>query len=127
MASWLDAEKVGAVLGADLAGNLDQEKLDEQCDAAAGFVEDRRRDLFVSNDEDPPVVTFEPGPHVVWGAAMLAYRLYERTKSPLGILGTTDLGPAGILREDPDIARMLGIGRARRFRSGGARRSEAAV
>lgn len=123
--TWLDVEQVAAVLGDSLSDDLDNVALQSCCDAARSFVEDRRADLFVTNDDDPPVTTYIPTPAVIHGAAMYAYRLYHRRKSPMGILGTTDVGPAGILREDPDIARLLGIGRSRRFRFGGARRPDA--
>lgn len=121
MPSWLDADKVTAILGDSLADDLDLAALQECCDATRSFVEERRGDLWVSDGADPPTLTYTPTGAVVHGAAMYAYRLYHRRKSPLGILGTTDVGPAGILREDPDIARLLGIGRGRRFGFGGAR------
>lgn len=121
MPTWLDQERVAEILGGSLSGDLDTGALQLCCDAARSFVEDRRADLWVSDGADPPVFTYEPTDAVVHGAAMYAYRLYHRRKSPLGILGTTDVGPAGILREDPDIARLLGIGLGRRFGFGGAR------
>ena len=62
---------------------------------------------------------FEPTKSVKLGAAYLAWRLYARRTSPLGVLGFTDDGAAGILREDPDIAKLLGIGRRGRFTVGG--------
>lgn len=129
MPTWLDAEQVTAILGDSIGDDLDQGALQECCNASRSFVEERRGDLWVSDGEDPPTLTYTPTVSVVHGAAMYAYRLYHRRKSPLGILGTTDVGPAGILREDPDIARLLGIGRGRRWGFGGARRldSEAAV
>lgn len=117
--TWLDAEKVGAVLGADLAGPLDQDKLDEACDAARAYVEEKRPDLWVTDAMvDPPVSTYTPGAGVVYGAALFAHRLYHRTRSPLGVVGATSSESSGILREDPDIARLLGIGRSRGFRFG---------
>jgi hypothetical protein len=120
--AWLTAEEVGAVLGADLTADLDPEKLEEAAAAAGDWVEGKRRDQFVYDDADPPVGTYTPGPAVIYGAALLAHRLYHRTKSPLGILGVTDVGASGILREDPDIARLLGIGKSRGFRFGGPTR-----
>lgn len=117
--TWLDAEQVTGILG-DLANDLDGAALNACCDAARSFVEEKRGDLWVSDGADPPVLTYTPTPAVIHGAAMYAFRLYHRRNNPLGILGTTDVGPAGILREDPDIARLLGIGRSRGFRFGGA-------
>lgn len=63
--------------------------------------------------------TFAPTEDVVLGAAFLVYRLYQRRTTPLGILGATEDGYTGIIREDPDIARLLGIGAAGRFVFGG--------
>lgn len=118
--TWLDSEKVVAVLGNDLAESLDQTKLQESCEATRDFVEGKRPDLWVTDATvDPPVSTYEPGAGVTYGAALYAHRLYHRTRTPLGTQ-STDAGQSGILREDPDIARLLGIGRARRFRFGGA-------
>lgn len=125
--TWLDVPQVDTLLGADLAGPTDDDAMQACCDAARSFVEDRRGDLFVSDGGDPPVLTYTPTPAVIHGAAMYAHRLYHRRKSPLGILGSTDVGDSGILREDPDIARLLGIGRSRRFAFGGARPPTAGV
>lgn len=121
MPTWLDAEQVTGILGGSLGDDLDAGALQLCCDAARSFVEENRADLWVSDGAEPPVSTYTPTAAVIHGAAMYAYRLYHRRKSPLGILGTTDVGPAGILRDDPDIARLLGIGRSRKFRFGGAR------
>ena len=118
MPEWLDAAYVGEVLGADLVDQLDTVALEEACTGARGFVEDRRRDLFETIGE---VASFMPGPSVRYGAALLAHRLYARRTSPLGVLGFTEDGYSGILREDPDIARLLGIGRNRRFWFGAGR------
>jgi hypothetical protein len=41
---------------------------------------------------------------------MLAHRWYSRRGSPLGVAGYAELGVAGILRFDPDIAKLLGLG-----------------
>jgi hypothetical protein len=116
---WLDAGLVVTILG-NVAADLDTPALEAACTASRSFVEEKRGDLWVSDGADPPVLTYTPTAGVVHGAALYAYRLYHRRNNPLGILGTTDVGPAGILREDPDIARLLGIGRSRGFRFGGA-------
>lgn len=117
MTEWVDAEKVTAILGADLSADLDVDALEEACTAVRSYVEGKRSDLFVAgvDEEDEPTSTFTPTPSVVYGAAMLAYRWYSRRKSPLGVLGFTDDGASGILRDDPDIARQLGIGSYGRF------------
>lgn len=122
-ATWLDADEVERVMGADLAGEWDKDTMQRFCDGSRSFVESRRPDLFVTtpaeDEEDPDVVTFTPGADVVVGAAMLAYRFYSRRTTPLGVLGFSEDGASGILREDPDIAKLLGIGRGRKFVFGG--------
>lgn len=117
MTEWVDAAKVQAILGADLSSDLDTDALEEACTATRSYVEEKRADLLLPVDPptDPVTYEFTPTPSVIYGAAMLAYRWYSRRKSPLGVLGFTDDGASGILRDDPDIARQLGIGSYGRF------------
>jgi hypothetical protein len=123
-ATWLDADKVALIMGEDLAGEWDETSMQNFCDGARSYVESRRPDLFVTvaaeDPDDPDVVTFTPGADVVTGTAMLAYRFYSRRTTPLGVLGFSEDGASGILREDPDVAKLLGIGRGRKFVFGGA-------
>jgi hypothetical protein len=114
--TWLTSEKVAAVLGSDLSESIDDEAMQQFCNGAASYVEGRRGDLFVG---DP--AAFAPTPSVQLGAALLAYRFYSRRTSPLGVIGFTEDGAAGILKDDPDIARLLGIGRHGAFVFGGVR------
>lgn len=123
MVSWLDADTVVGVLGDDIGAGLDLVALQAACDGARDFVEDKRPDLWVPGDplaEPPTEDTYTPPPRVIHGAALLAYRFYSRRSTPLGVLGFTEDGAAGIMRFDPDIQDLLGIGRARTFRFGGA-------
>lgn len=117
MTAWLDADRAKAILGASLSADLDTEALEEACTAARDYVERKRGDLFLPVDPptDPVTYEFTPTGSVTYGTAMLAYRWYTRRKSPLGVLGFTDDGASGILRDDPDIARQLGIGKFGRF------------
>lgn len=109
-----------AVLGSAMSEAVDVDAMDAVVVGVADWVEGKRRDLLVTDDEvDPPQVTFEPTPSVVLGAAMLAWRTYKRRETPLGIVAAAEDTYAGILRNDPDIARYLGIGRAGRFVFGG--------
>lgn len=116
--TWLEPSTVTAVLGSGLSEQLDEDALAAILPGVRGWVEDKRKDLNVTAG-DPPVTTFTPTPQVVLGAAMLANRTYQRRTTPLGILGATEDGYTGIIREDPDIARFLGIGAAGRFVFGG--------
>lgn len=119
-ATWLDASTVTAALGEDLAEPVDTVALQSWCDGTRSYVEGKRSDLFVpveGDDEAAPV--FTPTPSVVSGAVLLAWRFYARRTTPLGVLGFSEDGAAGILREDPDVAKLLGIGKAGRFVFGG--------
>lgn len=121
---WLDVEGVKSVLGAgSYPSDDDADAVMEAALAAArDYVEQRRGDLVTTDDAD--VTAFRPTPAVTWGTAMLAYRLYLRRTSPLGVAVTGFEGNAAgeILRHDPDLERMLGVGSAAAFVFGGARR-----
>lgn len=123
MATWLDAAQVVTAIGDDLAAQTDDAALQFWCDGTRDYVEDKRRDLFVQPEDPelPPV--FTPTPRVVSGAALLAYRLYMRRNTPMGVVGF-DGGAERILRDDPDIGRMLGIGKFRKFAFGAPRDPE---
>ena len=116
--TWLEPSTVTAVLGSGLTEQLDMTALGAVLPGVRSFVEEKRKDLLVGAG-DPVVFTFTPTPHVVLGAVHLAHRLYQRRTTPLGILGATEDGYTGIIREDPDIARLLGIGAAGKFVFGG--------
>ena len=75
--------------------------------------------LVVGDGGDPEVFTFDAPPRVVLGAAMLVWRIYDRRRTPSGLLGSSDDGYAGVVKEDPDIARFLGVGSAGKFVFGG--------
>lgn len=119
MPTWLDSTHVVTAVGEELGDQVDAASLQFWCDTVRDHVEDRRPDLYVAAPvpEDPPV--FTPSDRVRGGAALLAFRLYSRREAPLGVRGIKD-----ILLEDPDIGRMLGIGRHRRFRFGAPRDPE---
>lgn len=92
-------------------GNIDPESenaadVERKRLAAGSYVEDVRPDLFLG---DPP--TFTPKSRVVAGAVLLTSRLYARKGSPLGVASFAEFGPADVIRYDPDIERMLGLGR----------------
>lgn len=124
-APWLPATAVrdqlpGVALDGDgnLPADVELHRL-----AAADFVEDERRDLVIPAvpavlDVDGVTVlepavpaSFGATPRIVLGAAMLVSRLKARQGSPQGLVGFGEFGPATVMREDPDVARMLGIGR----------------
>lgn len=82
-------------------------------EAAADWVEGRRPDVTYT---DAGTV----GASIRLGCARLAQRWYYRRTSPMGQAGFSEF-PAGILREDPDIPKLLGIGRKGRFTFGASR------
>jgi len=49
-------------------------------------------------------------PRIVRGSTMLAARLFRRKGSPAGVEAFGSLGGAYVMRTDPDIAMLLGLG-----------------
>lgn len=105
---------VRSLTGLRQGTELDEGALTGAANAAAEYVEDIHPELYVDVlDADGVTVlssTFTPTDQVRLGSAMLAHRWFARRSSPLGVAGYAELGSAGILRYDPDIARLLGIG-----------------
>lgn len=48
--------------------------------------------------------------NVVTGANMLAGRLFRRRESPAGVAAFGDMGAVYVMRNDPDVAMLLGLG-----------------
>lgn len=96
-------------------------------DAATEYVEDKRSDLFTGVDPDP--VVFGATGQIKYGTALLALRWYTRRKSPLGTSQNVEFGGTDFLRQDPDIAKLLGIGIEGKFvfGAGGPRTTEEVV
>jgi len=95
VAAWLKMNK-----GADTDANLD--------------LVVKATNAFVESLPDKPVKTLEGGKTVwadqtVFGATMLAARLYNRRNSTQGIESISELGTSYVSRYDPDLARMLRI------------------
>lgn len=109
MVAWLDEQVVAEVIGADLAGDVDTTSLGQFADAVRSWVEDRRPDLFVTVDGSAPGEDPRPPAHVRLAAAMLAFRCYRNRTIPADELGN-----------DEALAAMLGIGKRRGLRFGGA-------
>lgn len=112
MAEWLTESQALALI-ALTPGDVDATAFGGALEAARDHVEGKRSDLFVPADPvtDPPAPpVFTPGGDVLLGTAMLAHRWYERRSSPLGAAEFSEFGAGTILRHDPDIAKLLGIG-----------------
>lgn len=84
-------------------------------DAAADYCQDKRPDLWVDLiDPDTLLVVgreFVATPKVVQAGILAAGRLYARKGSPAGLASFGEFGAAEVLRLDPDVDRLLGIGR----------------
>lgn len=101
---WLPADLVaGELQGVDfpLPDDVEQKRA-----AVVAFVERNRRDLFAAGG------LFVPTDDVVAGALMLVGRLHARKGSPQGLASFGEFGASAVLRIDPDVERLLGIGRA---------------
>lgn len=48
--------------------------------------------------------------NVVRGAEMMAGRLFRRRESPAGVAAFGDMGAVYVMRNDPDVAMLLGLG-----------------
>jgi len=49
-------------------------------------------------------------PNVELGANMMAGRLFRRRESPAGVAAFGDMGAVYVMRNDPDVAMLLGLG-----------------
>lgn len=86
------------------------------CAAAEAWIEaTARKDLPWST------ANYQPPADVKLGGLMLAWRWYSRRSSPLGVVQTPTGDPAEMLRNDPDIARLLGA-TGSRFKFGAGRK-----
>ncbi|MFF5992585.1 head-tail connector protein [Prauserella flavalba] len=84
----------------------------ERClDAAVAFVQ-RVRSSF-NYDGDPLSELPAPTADLELGTIRLAGRWYTRRRSPDGLVAMAELGQARVPSFDPDIDRLLGIGRYR--------------
>lgn len=115
--TWLDADLARTLVEGTAPTNSTAWQADVA--AARAWVQKRRRDLYVG----VPAV-FTPDDDVLLGTAMYALRLYTRRTSPLGVSQNTEWGGSDILRQDPDIAKLLGIGPDGPPLFGGARAAE---
>jgi len=84
---------------------------------AAAYVERVRPDLVVRDEAGDPA-SFAATDDVKLGALILAARFYARKGSPMGVATFAEFGAAQIVRLDPDVERLLGLGRHARPRIG---------
>lgn len=93
----------------DLEDTRDDERYQDNLDAAVSEVQ-RVRPQF-NYDNDPLSLLPVPGADHVLGTIRLAARWFTRGRSPDGIVSLADAGTGRITSYDPDIDRMLRIGR----------------
>jgi hypothetical protein len=96
-------------LGLPSGDTVDDTALAAQLAAAVAFVEevhDGRYD-FAGDDDTLPA----PGSTIELGAIRLAGRWFTRRRSPDGLVVSTEFGSTRIPSFDPDIERLLRIGR----------------
>ncbi|MET9313824.1 hypothetical protein ABZX12_18585 [Kribbella sp. NPDC003505] len=117
MTTWLEPAEAKALVSA--SANAEDPAWIGDVAAAREYIEGRRPDLLVGT----PAV-FTAGAAVKLGTAMLAHRLWMRRTSPLGTSQNVEFGGSDFLRQDPDIAKLCGIGIEGKFVIGGARAAE---
>lgn len=79
---------------------------------AVAYVEDAHAGGY-NFTADPLVDLPAPGRPLFAGTIRLAERWFNRRRSPDGLVDLGELGSARVPSVDPDIERLLGIGRAR--------------
>ncbi|HEV7649391.1 MAG TPA: phage head-tail connector protein [Actinophytocola sp.] len=87
----------------------DDERLQQTLDAAVSFVESVR--TRINYTEDPLSTRPEPGADLVLGTLRLAGRWHTRRDSPDGLVSMGELGSGRVPSIDPDIEKLLRIGR----------------
>lgn len=97
-------------LGIDAADTRDDVRLQRMLDASVAFVE-RVRTGWFDFEGDPLSTLPAPPADLELGAIRLAGRWHTRRRSPDGLVQMAELGASRVTSYDPDIDRMLGIGR----------------
>jgi hypothetical protein len=91
----------------------DETRSDDQLqmvlDASVAFVERVRPD--VNYTEDPLSELPQPTADLVLGTVRLASRWHDRRRAPDGQISMGEFGSTSVPSVDPDISRLLGIGR----------------
>lgn len=95
----------------------DDERLQRALDAAVAFVERVRKGQF-NFDDDPLSTRPAPTADLKLGTLMLARRFCQRRRSPDGLVQMAGLGASKVTSFDPDIDRLLRIGKHAKARVG---------
>lgn len=95
--------------GLDDDETREDEQLQQVLDAAVAFVERVRPDFnYVA---DPLSELPDPTADLRLGTIRLAGRWHDRRRAPNGQIAMGDLGTTSVPSVDPDVSRLLGIGR----------------
>lgn len=103
--SWATLAELKTDLDFEVIDNRDDVPLQDCLDAAITFVERIHPQYFVEGATVPADIKL--------GTLRLAGRWFTRRRSPDGLVSMADLGAARIPSVDPDIERLLRIGRFR--------------
>ena len=103
--AWLDQAELLDFLGSVAAGESATD-VDQARRAAAAYVESVKPSLVYAG-----AVPADMPANVIAGAQLYAARLLARRSSPGGVASFGEFGPAAVLRSDPDVDRLLGLGR----------------
>jgi len=109
MTDWLDAATAKALVESSAGAEAPAwvgavaAAVDVVSNTATGW----RRDLWGT---ETPTPIYAATPAIRLGTAMLANRLYARRLSALGSSQNVEFGGSEFLRQDPDIAKLLGVG-----------------
>lgn len=95
-----------------ITDDRDDDRLQTVLDAAVDFVEDVHEGRYAFGDQLSALPAVPPRMRL--GTLRLAGRLHLRRRSPDGLVSNGDLGVARIATSDPDLERLLKIGRFRR-------------
>lgn len=101
----------------DATDTRDDERLQDSLDAAVAFVQRvRKGDFNFTGDSESKLP--EPTADLVLGTLRLAGRWHMRRRSPDALVDMGELGLSRIAGTDPDIDRLLRIGRHQKARVG---------
>lgn len=110
--AWLSPQAVVEWLQLDAADTETAALVEQVRLAAAAWCAKQRADLFTTDADTGAVgLVDDLGGDVQLAGLMYAARLWSRRSSPAGLANFAEFGAAEVLRYDPDIDRLLGIGR----------------
>ena len=117
MPGWVTLDDLKQELKIPVEDDSDDGRLERALESAVSFVERVRRGDFAF-DDDAATDLPSPTADVRLGTLMLARRWFMRADSPDGMVAMTEQGTASVVANDPDIARLLRLGRHAKARLG---------